>query len=161
MELGRVKWDLRFLRLAREVSTWSKDPSTQVGAVLVDKDRRVVSLGYNGFPRRINDIPERLMDRATKLRFTIHAEINALHFAEKTTGCVLYTWPLPMCSGCTAQAVQLGISRAVSIEPSEDHLERWGVEFQDGLTMLHEADVVFTQYAPELLDAEDESFLDP
>jgi dCMP deaminase len=43
-------WDLRFLTLAKTVSTWSKDPSTKVGAVIVDKNRRVVSLGYNGFP---------------------------------------------------------------------------------------------------------------
>ena len=46
----RDKWDRRFLKIAREGATWSKDPSTQVGAVIVDPDQRVVSLGYNGPP---------------------------------------------------------------------------------------------------------------
>ena len=49
----RDKWDRRFLKIAREGATWSKDPSTQVGAVIVDQDQRVVSLGYNGPPRGV------------------------------------------------------------------------------------------------------------
>ena len=53
---NREKWDRRFLRLAREVASWSKDPSTKVGAVLVDPlDNTIVSLGYNGFPRRVKN----------------------------------------------------------------------------------------------------------
>ena len=61
MELNDV-WDSRFLRIAQEVSTWSKDPSTKVGAVIVDNRNRVVSMGYNGFPQRVAD-DERLDDR--------------------------------------------------------------------------------------------------
>ena len=51
------KWDNRYLRLAKEVSTWSKDPSTKVGAVAV-LNGSVLAQGYNGFPRYILDDPE-------------------------------------------------------------------------------------------------------
>lgn len=51
------KWDSRFMDLARLVAGWSKDPSTQVGAVIVDPDKRIVSTGFNGFPRCVNDAP--------------------------------------------------------------------------------------------------------
>ena len=49
------KWNMRFLEMAKMVGSWSKDPSTQVGAVIVDDDRRVISLGYNGFPKGVAD----------------------------------------------------------------------------------------------------------
>ena len=60
-----MKWDVRFLRLAREVSTWSKD-GTGVGAVVADPKHRVVGLGYNGFPSGIED-NERLKDRMVEI----------------------------------------------------------------------------------------------
>ncbi|HJU15367.1 MAG TPA: deaminase [Stellaceae bacterium] len=50
------KWDRRYMALARQVSCWSKDPSTKVGAVIVDNQGRVVALGYNGFPRKVEDV---------------------------------------------------------------------------------------------------------
>ncbi len=46
-----TKWDKRFLKLAREISTWSKDPSSKIGAVIVNDERRILATGYNGFPR--------------------------------------------------------------------------------------------------------------
>jgi len=58
------KWHIRFLRLAREVSSWSKDPSTKVGCVIVDQSRRVVSLGFNGLPSGLAKRPPRLLLRA-------------------------------------------------------------------------------------------------
>ncbi|VVM20888.1 dCMP deaminase (EC [uncultured Gammaproteobacteria bacterium] len=57
------KWDERYLALAKEVSTWSKDPSTQVGAVTVGSKKEVLSQGFNGFPRNINDTDERYNNR--------------------------------------------------------------------------------------------------
>lgn len=62
----RDKWDRRFLKIAREGATWSKDPSTQVGAVIVDQANCVVSLGYNGLPRGVSDRRDRLDDRLKK-----------------------------------------------------------------------------------------------
>lgn len=61
--------DLRFLRLAREVSTWSKDPSTKVGAVIVGDNGQVISQGYNGFCRGFDDSEERYNDKQTKYLF--------------------------------------------------------------------------------------------
>jgi dCMP deaminase len=69
------------LGMAVHVAKLSKDPSTKVGAVILDSKRRIVSGGYNGFPRGVEDSDERLNNRETKLRMTIHAERNALSFA--------------------------------------------------------------------------------
>ena len=85
-----AKWDTRFLSLAAHISGWSKDPSSQVGAVITDGNR-IVSLGYNGFAAGVHDTTERLVDRATKLNLTIHAEENAMNFAKRDLpGCTAY-----------------------------------------------------------------------
>ena len=120
------KWDIRFLRLAREVSTWSKDSSTQVGAVITDKENRVVSLGYNGLPRAIPDSDDILLDRTEKYETIIHAEMNALLFTTRPpAGCTIYTYPLPPCSRCASVIIQAGIRTVVSVVPSPEILERW------------------------------------
>lgn len=75
-----MSWDDRFLELATVISSWSKDPSTQVGAVIVDDDNRVISIGYNGFPKGIKD-DHRLSNRDLKYEMVVHAEANALLFA--------------------------------------------------------------------------------
>ena len=64
-------WDTRFLDLAEHISKWSKDPSTKVGAVIVDSYRRIVSTGYNGFPQGVMDSYDRLTDRDTKYEIII------------------------------------------------------------------------------------------
>ena len=63
------KWHRRFYQLASHVADWSKDPSTQVGACLVNDDKQVISLGFNGFPRGVEDTIERLIDKETKYKF--------------------------------------------------------------------------------------------
>ena len=68
------KWDLRFIELAKHISGWSKDPSTKVGCVVVGEDREIRSTGFNGFPRGIDDNPERLANRETKYPLICHAE---------------------------------------------------------------------------------------
>ena len=75
------KWDLRLLGLAKHVAEWSKDPSTKVGAVIADQKHRVLSLGFNGFARGVKDLAQRLDDRETKYDMIIHAERNAILFA--------------------------------------------------------------------------------
>jgi dCMP deaminase len=69
-----TKWDLRFLELARHIAGWSKDPSTQVGCVVVGQDREIRSTGFNGFPRGIEDNEERLKDREQKYPLICHAK---------------------------------------------------------------------------------------
>lgn len=144
-----LKWHRRFLGIAREVSTWSKDPSTKVGAVLV-KDRKILRTGYNGFPPGIADDPERLGDRAEKLRLTIHAEMNALLGAgrEETEGATIYTYPIPPCSNCAKHIIAAGIKMYVSIvsaDMSDEIIEarygRWRDEFAKACRMFEEAGV--------------------
>ena len=72
------KWDVRFLELADHISSWSKDPSTKVGCIIVGADREIRSTGFNGFPRGIDDSEERLTDREEKYPLICHAEENAI-----------------------------------------------------------------------------------
>ena len=137
------KWDQRFLSMASLVATWSKDPSTQVGAVIVDRERRVVSLGYNGFPKGISD-DKRLDKRQTKYKMIVHAECNALLFASKNlTGCTIYTHPFMPCPTCTGMIIQSGITRAVSLENKN---WRWQEEFETSRKMFEEAGIDLLEY---------------
>lgn len=140
--MSQQLWDARFLDLAAEIATWSKDPSTGCGAVLVDPQRRIISTGYNGLPRGIDDEPERLQDRDTKLRLTLHAEHNAILFAQRDlTGCTLYVWPMPPCAHCAAQIAQVGIARVVSTAPDDERTERWAEDWTLARAVLSERGV--------------------
>ena len=83
------KWDSRFLKLAREVSKWSKDPSTQVGAIAV-KDRQILATGYNGFPKGIEDKEQTLNNRESKLRLKVHGEMN-MKLKKKNTDMYMFS----------------------------------------------------------------------
>lgn len=123
-----TKWDSRFLALAKEVSSWSKDPSTKCGAVIVDNQRRVIGLGYNGFPRGMSD--EGYEDRGHKLTYVVHAEANAiLNAVAKVKGCTLYVWPIPACNECAKLIAQAGIERVVSPSPTQEQRIRWAGSF--------------------------------
>lgn len=123
-------WDRWFLNLASVVSTASKDPSTQVGAVIVGPDKTILSVGYNGFPRGIEDTEELLNDRAKKYPRMIHAEMNAiLSYPGSVKGATLYTHPFQPCDRCAVHIMQAGITRVVYPEPTYADLERWGESF--------------------------------
>ena len=132
------KWDKNFLQLAQMVSVFSKDPSTKVGAVIVDDDNRVISIGYNGFPKGIKD-DSRLNNRGLKYDMVVHAETNALLFANTSVkGCTIYTWPFQPCSRCASLIIQAGIRRVVSAENKEI---RWLNNFQLARDMFVESGV--------------------
>jgi dCMP deaminase len=138
-------WDTRFLDLAEHISKWSKDPSTKVGAVIVDSHRRIVSTGYNGFPVGVMDSYDRLTDRDTKYEMIIHAEANAILFAhQRMNGMTLYTTPFQPCSRCASLIIQSGISRVISyeIDDSNDLFEnRWTNSFKLAKELFDEAGV--------------------
>ena len=135
-------WDLRFLELAALISKWSKDGSTQCGSVIVDDKHRVISVGYNGFPRGCNDSPDLYKDRPRKYLRVVHAEINALLFAkEDLSGATIYVYPLPPCSQCAAAIIQAGIKRVVTHQPTTEQLSRWSESFVEGSQMFIEAGV--------------------
>ncbi len=134
-------WHTWFLGLAQYVATASKDPSTQVGAVVVDSQRRIVSMGFNGFPRGVEDTPARLADRPTKLSLIVHAEVNALLSMPRGAGLVLYTWPLAPCSRCAGLVIQAGIRAVVAPRPPAALLERWETDLALAADMFEEAKV--------------------
>lgn len=137
-----VKWDKRFLSMAKHISDWSYDPSTKVGAVIVD-GKRIVSMGYNGFPQGIKD-DQRLLDRATKYKMVVHGEINAIMFAHRDlSGCTLYTYPFMPCSNCAANVIQAGIKRVVSCEYDNP---RWIENLKMSTSLFNEADVELVLY---------------
>jgi dCMP deaminase len=150
-ELGPTrseKWDARLRALARHIAAWSKDPSTQVGAVIADANHRIVSVGYNGFPAGVDDDDVRLQDRATKLLYTVHAETNAVLFARRDlAGCTLYTWPFMPCARCAVLIIQSGLSAVVAPATPPALAVRWDVEVAAAETMLREAGVTLDLYA--------------
>lgn len=135
------KWDRRFLALARHIAGWSKDPSTQVGCVVVGADREIRSTGFNGLPRGLEDTTERLTDRNLKYPLICHAEENAILHAARIgvslSGCTMFvTWP--PCTRCARSLVQAGIVEVVFPDRLEVP-ERWQVDFKLSLEMLNEA----------------------
>lgn len=122
------EWDYYFLEMARVVATKSKDPSTKVGAVVVNDKRIIVSTGWNGFPRGIDDSEDRLTDREKKYSRTVHAEMNAIYNAcyngVSLDGCTLYIYGLPSCESCSLGIIQVGIRRVVCRVPG-DLPEKW------------------------------------
>jgi dCMP deaminase len=156
------KWDMRFLLMAAHAASWSLDPSTQTGAVIVDNNRRIISQGYNGLPQGVEDTHERLHNRELKYSMIVHAERNALIFAERSLReCTLYTWPFMSCSVCAAMVIQAGITRVVA--PFSDN-PRWVDSFELSRQMFEEAGVeidlidpkdipTITLNPPSILDA--------
>ena len=138
-------WDAWFIGLAKYVSTASKDPSTKVGSVIVDEDRRVVSLGYNGFPRGIEDSEDRLNNRDVKYKIVIHSERNSLLFARGSVkNCIIYTYPMMPCAVCASMIIQAGIKKVVA--PKSDN-PRWQKDIELSLLLFKEAgvEVVFLE----------------
>lgn len=140
------KWDQRFLDLAAEVASWSKDPTTKVGAAIVRDDRTVASLGFNGLPRGVEDNDFRLGNREEKLAMTIHAELNAILSSHvPVRGLTLYA-TLPCCDRCAAHIIQSGIRRVVTLSPDVAQAARWGESFERAVEMFREAGVEVAQW---------------
>lgn len=135
------KWDQRFLDTAALVATWSKDPSTQVGCVIVNERRHIVATGYNGFPTGVEDSLERLNDRPTKYLMVQHAEVNALLQAETSMhGATAYVTHQP-CANCTGAMIQAGIKRIITHRADQGLYERFKASFNVAAAMLDEAGV--------------------
>lgn len=141
-EARQLKWDRFYLGLAEQTAMASKDPSTQTGAVFVDPELGVISLGYNGFPRGIADTDERLNDRPTKYALIVHCEMNALITAQRSVrGSTLYTWPFMSCDRCCVHMIQAGVTRVVAPKAAPDKEERWGEAFVKTRALFKEAGI--------------------
>ena len=111
------KWDKRWLEIAQLISTWSKDPSTQIAAIAV-KDKRLIATGYNGFPRNIKDLNDRWSNKEEKYKYVVHAEMNCIYNAnyhnQSLKGSTMYVVGLPVCHECAKGIVQVGVTRVVT-----------------------------------------------
>ncbi len=112
-----ISWDECFMRMAHVIAERSKDPSTQAGSLIATQDNVVVGLGYNGFPRGVDNdaLPwEReggFLD--TKYAYVCHAEENAVYNANvQTKGCKLYCTLFP-CNECAKTIIQNGITEVI------------------------------------------------
>lgn len=138
-----IKWHIRFIGLAAHIAQWSKDPSTKVGAVVVDSERRVVSLGYNGLPRGVCDDPHILNNKELKLQVVKHAEENAiLNSLLRPSGCTIYVTHHP-CASCAGSIVQSGITRVVfpTINLDSTFPDRWRQSISLAQKIFEEAGV--------------------
>ena len=134
------KWNKRFLELAEFIASWSHDPSTKVGAVIVDKDRRIVSTGYNDLARGVKDTSERLENREVKYKIILHAEENAIMFSKQNLeGCSLYVSSMPPCSHCASLIIQSGIK--VVYTWKQEIPERWVDSYKLTRQMFKESGV--------------------
>lgn len=135
---------VRFLPVAQAFADMSKDPSTKVGAVALDEKMNIVSAGYNGFPRGVDDSPARYFDRATKYQLVSHAEANlvaqAAYGGRSLAGSTVLVVPLHPCSACAKLLVQAGVAQIFCPLPGSE--ERWHQESVWAKLILDEAGVV-------------------
>ena len=143
--VSQKEWDQRFMEVARLTATWSKDPSSKVGAVTVNRKNIIVSSGWNGFPRGLKDDFTRLHDRETKYKFVVHAEMNAIYNATyngtSLDGATLYVYGLPICSECAKGVIQVGIKRVVM--PNQKIEGKWLDSWLTSMNFFDEAGVDF------------------
>lgn len=131
--------------LAKVAASWSKDPSTKIGAVAIGEKGQVLCTGYNGFPRGIEDSLTRYYDRELKYKLVVHAEQNAIYNATyngvSLNGSTMYVHGLPCCSDCAKGIIQVGVKRVIMSTPSTP--DRWKDSWKLTETMFREAGVSY------------------
>lgn len=146
MNFNQEKWDIRFLGLAEEIANWSKDPSRKVGAIAVDAKHNILSMGYNGFPRNVDDAPVKYLNAETKARLVVHAEANLIYNATYSGVCLdgatLYVYGLPVCGECAKAIAQVGICRVVS--PDDLNVpKKWACSTENSLSLFNEIGIQY------------------
>lgn len=141
--------EIEILQLARDISLQSKDPSRKVGAIAVNDDRLILSTGWNGFPRGIEDTYDRLNNRELKYHYTIHAELNCILNAAwsgtSLRGSHFFVYGLPACSRCALHLVQVQIQSIVCMVPGTEEIhEPWLSEWQLTKKLFDEVNIHYT-----------------
>ena len=141
-----ISWDECFMRMTQVIAERSKDPSTQVGAVIATTNNVVVGMGYNGFPRNVDNSQfpwgreGEYLD--TKYPYVVHAEANAIYNANaRTESCKIYVKLFP-CNECAKAIIQNGI-REVIYENDKYHNE---APFIAARKMFDAAGVIYRNY---------------
>ncbi len=127
----------------------SKDPSTKIGSVLV-KEKNIIGTGYNGFARKVLDLPERYNDKETKYKFVVHSEANAIltcaRLGISTLNSILYTQAFP-CNECMKSIIQGGIKKIIIHKQWPNMNSKWIEPMEISKIMMEESGIEF-----ELLD---------
>jgi dCMP deaminase len=138
-----VDWNNRFIELSMLVASWSKDKNRGVGAIIADEENRIISVGYNGFPRGADDTIEERYERPLKYLYTEHAERNAIYSAashgSRTKDCIIYLEWYPCCD-CARAIIQAGLKKVVCGEPDFED-ERWGEKFKVSAQLFKECGI--------------------
>ncbi len=147
-------WKVKYLDLARHFSTWSKDPSSKIGAVVIGTNGQILSTGYNGFPRGIGDTEDRLNDRDKKYPLIVHAEMNCIYNAAdlgvSLRGGSLFVYGLPVCDHCSLGIIQSGIREVYMRVPIGKDINRWVDSFNTTADNFEEAGVSWEVEVPRL-----------
>lgn len=148
-----ISWDEYFINMTEVIRSKSKDPSSKIGAVIVGQDHEVLSTGFNGFPRSIDETIAERWERPIKYDYVEHAERNAIYNAARngirTKGATLYLTgfgpPCTPCINCTKAVIQAGIVRVVgySYKPAD---ASWMRELEFSKALLEEAGIEFVEY---------------
>ena len=144
--LFQHKWDVRYLNLAKNISQWSKDPSSKIGCVAVGDKGQVLAQGYNGFPRGIVDHEERYFDRETKYKYIVHGEMNTIFNASyngvSLNRSTMYVYGLPTCSNCALGIIQVGVARVIM--PEQEIPDKWKESWELTKILFEEAGVEYS-----------------
>jgi dCMP deaminase len=141
-----MEWIKYFLEIAEQVKLKSKDKSTQIGAVIVGKDKEIRSTGYNSFPRGLDDNKPERQERPEKYFWFEHAERNAIYNAARVgiplDGSVIYlTSGLP-CTDCARAIINSGIKKVYcKSQCTTKNKEKWVESQAKALEMLKECDI--------------------
>lgn len=147
-----------YLNRCLEVSKQSRDPSTQVGSVIVHENL-LTTEGHNRFPKGIANLGSRWMDRDEKLKLVVHAEIEAIMLSSRkgryTEGATLFVaardtqsgivWGGSPCIRCTVELIQAGIETVVGFEKNDDIPARWRPNLIEAEALLEEAGIRYIE----------------
>lgn len=154
--MEKINWDCYFMSMAYFVAMKSKDPSTKIGAVIVGQDHEILSTGYNGMPRGMDDDdPENYKKPEPKYAIFEHGERNSIFAAARNgihlLGTTLYTQGVPCCD-CARAVIQAGIKRVVVYEQwNKNNAEKWAKSAEYSIKMFKNCGVRLEYYAGELL----------
>ena len=146
MKANHISWEDYFMGVAKLSAMRSKDPGTQVGACIVNEDKRIIGIGYNGFPQGCSDDEFPWAKEGclcdTKYPYVVHAEANAiLNATQSLKGASIYVTLFP-CNECTKLIIQSGIKEIIFESNKYEHTET----HEAAIKMLRTAGVTYRQF---------------
>lgn len=146
------KWDKRGLLQAKFAASFSKDPSTQVGAALRRKgSKKFASIGYNGFAPGVDD--SMMIQKPFKYNAVLHAEVNALDNCKDPDcdGYTMYVWGLACCGPCMAKCISNGITKVVALQ--EVYRADWAENLEAAVIQAKQVGLDYQVYEPNQIDS--------